>query len=125
MLQVLHRLQFSLKSWQTLCYVFTLMSCLKVKPNFFSILLFVFVLSLSPDLSISYVICMSLVSTRMSALCHSYVLVCQPYVTLMYSYGIRMSLVCGFTMNPIRLVPLSTLKMFRIDLFLNFAIAMT
>ena len=30
---------------------------------------------------------------------HSYVLVWHPYVTRMYSYLIRMSLVCGFTMN--------------------------
>ena len=28
-----------------------------------------------------------------------HVLVCHPYVTRMYSYLIRMSLVCGFTMN--------------------------
>ena len=30
---------------------------------------------------------------------NQYVLVCHPYVTRMYSYVIRMSLVCGFTMN--------------------------
>ena len=42
----------------------------------------------------SYVICMSLICTRMSSICHSYVLVCHPCVTLMYSYVIRMSLVC-------------------------------
>ena len=33
--------------------------------------------------------------TRMSSVCHSYLLVC-------HSYVIRMSLVCGFTMNPPR-----------------------
>ena len=79
----------------------------------------------------SYVIRMSLVSTRMSSvchsytrmssMCHSYVLVCHPYVTrilvchphvtrmhsyficmsLVYSFVIRMSLVCGFSMNPL------------------------
>ena len=32
--------------------------------------------------------------TRMSSVCHSYVLVCHPCVTRMYSYVIRMSLVC-------------------------------
>ena len=37
---------------------------------------------------------MLLVCTRMSSVCHSYVLVCLPYVTGMYSYFIRMSLVC-------------------------------
>ena len=45
------------------------------------------------------VICMSLVCTRMSSVSHSYVLEYHPYVTRMYSYVIRMSLVCGFTMN--------------------------
>ena len=40
-----------------------------------------------------YVIRMSLVSTRMSSVWHSYVVVCHPYVTRMYSYVIRMSLV--------------------------------
>ena len=42
----------------------------------------------------SYVIRMSLVCTRISFICHSYVLVCHLYVTRMYSYVIRMSLVC-------------------------------
>ena len=42
----------------------------------------------------SYVICMSFVCTRLSSICHSYVLVCHPYVTRMHSYVIRMSLVC-------------------------------
>ena len=50
----------------------------------------------------SYVpVCMSLVyhsyvrrMFRMSSVCHSYVPVCRPYVTCMYSYIIRMSLVC-------------------------------
>ena len=56
-----------------------------------------------------YSIHMSLVCTRVSFLYHSYVIVCYPYVTRMYSYVIyvthmhsyviRMSLVCGFTMN--------------------------
>ena len=32
--------------------------------------------------------------TRVSFVCKSYVLVCHPYVTRMYSYVIRMSLVC-------------------------------
>ena len=35
-----------------------------------------------------------LVCTRMPSICHSHVLVCNPYVTRMYSYVIRMSLVC-------------------------------
>ena len=61
----------------------------------------------------SYVICMylhvihmSLVCTRKSSVCYSYVLVCtrmssvcHSYATRMYSYVIRMSLACGFTMN--------------------------
>ena len=54
----------------------------------------------------SCVIPMSLACTIMSSLYHSYVLVCHPYVTRMYLHvirmslvGIRMSLVCGFTMN--------------------------
>ena len=38
-----------------------------------------------------------------SFVCHSYVihmlLVCNPFVTRMYSHVIRMSLVCDFTMN--------------------------
>ena len=32
--------------------------------------------------------------TRMSSVCHSYVFLCHPYVTRMYSYVTRMSLVC-------------------------------
>ena len=55
----------------------------------------------------SYVIRMSLVCTRMSSVCHSYVIcvscsyvfVCHPCVNLMYSYVIHMSLVCGFTVD--------------------------
>ena len=47
----------------------------------------------------SYVFCTIPVSTRMSSVCHSYVLICHPYFTCMYSYVIHMSLVCGFTMN--------------------------
>ena len=46
----------------------------------------------------SHVICMSLVCTRMSFVCHSnpirMSLVCHPYVTRMYSYVILTSLVC-------------------------------
>ena len=37
---------------------------------------------------------MSLACTRMSFICDSYVLVCDPCVTRMHSYGICMSLVC-------------------------------
>ena len=37
---------------------------------------------------------MSSVCTRMSSVCHSYVLSCHPYATRMYSYVIRMSSVC-------------------------------
>ena len=60
----------------------------------------------------SYVLCtrmssvcirMPSVCTRMSSLCHSYVLACHPYVTHIYLYVIRMSLVCGFTMNLFKL----------------------
>ena len=36
----------------------------------------------------------ALVSTRMLSVCHSYVFVCHSYVTCMYSYITRMSLVC-------------------------------
>ena len=42
----------------------------------------------------SYVIRISLVSTRLSFVCHSYVFACHLYVTRIYSYFIRMSLVC-------------------------------
>ena len=42
----------------------------------------------------SYVILVSLVCTRMPFVCDSYVLVYHPYVTRLYSYVIRMSLVC-------------------------------
>ena len=42
---------------------------------------------------------MSLVCTRMSFVCHLYLLVCHSYVTRMFLYVIRMSLVCGFAMN--------------------------
>ena len=38
--------------------------------------------------------------TRMSSLCHSYVVVCSPYVTGMYKYVTRMSLVCT-CMSPV------------------------
>ena len=41
-----------------------------------------------------YLIRMPVVCTRMSSACHSYVLVCHPYITHMYSYVIRMSLAC-------------------------------
>ena len=37
---------------------------------------------------------MSLVCSRMSSLCHSYVFVCHPFVTRMYSYVILLLLVC-------------------------------
>ena len=37
---------------------------------------------------------MSLTCTRMSSVCHSYILKCHPYVTCIDSYIIRMSLVC-------------------------------
>ena len=43
---------------------------------------------------VCHVIRVSLVCTRMSSACHSYVLVCYKYVTRMYLYVIRMSLVC-------------------------------
>ena len=39
----------------------------------------------------SYVICVSFVCTRMSSLCNSHLLVCQPHATGMYSYVIRVS----------------------------------
>ena len=41
----------------------------------------------------SYIIRISLVCTRMTLICHSFVIVCYPYVTRMYSYVIRISLV--------------------------------
>ena len=48
--------------------------------------------------NILHVIRMSLIGnsyvTRMSSVCHPYVLVCHPDVTCMYSYVIRMSLIC-------------------------------
>ena len=53
-----------------------------------------FVCHLYVTLMYSYLIRMSLVRTRMSPVCHSYVLVCHRYVTRMYSYVIRMSLAC-------------------------------
>ena len=40
-----------------------------------------------------------LMSLVISSVYHSYVLVCHPYVTRIYSYVIRMSLVCSFTMS--------------------------
>ena len=49
---------------------------------------------------------MSSVSHSYVPVCHSYVLVCYPYVTRMYSYVIRISLVCGFTMNRISVLNL-------------------
>ena len=42
----------------------------------------------------SYVICLSLTFTRISSVCHWYVLVCYSFVTRTYLYVIRMSLVC-------------------------------
>ena len=47
----------------------------------------------------SYVTRISLACVLMSPVSHSYVLVCHPYIICMYSYVIRLSLVCGFTMN--------------------------
>ena len=59
-----------------------------------------------------YVIGMSVVCTRMSSVCHSshkclyvmvchsYVLVCNPHVTRIYSYVIRMSTICS-PMSPV------------------------
>ena len=49
-----------------------------------------------------YVICMSLVYIRISSVYRWCVLLCHLYVTRMYSYVIGMSLVCGFTMNPLK-----------------------
>ena len=52
----------------------------------------------------SYVTRVLLLWTRMSPVCHSYILVCHlvchSYVLACQPYVIRMSLVCGFTMNP-------------------------
>ena len=48
----------------------------------------------------SYVISMSLVWTCMSSVCHSYIFVCDPYVTRMYSCVIRVSLVCARMSSP-------------------------
>ena len=51
----------------------------------------------------SYVLVCYMYVTRMYLnvmICHSYVIVCHPYVTRMYLYVIRMSLVCGFTIEP-------------------------
>ena len=42
---------------------------------------------------------MSFVCQLYVLVCHSYVLVCHLYVTPMYLYVIRISLVCGFTMD--------------------------
>ena len=53
-----------------------------------------YILECHPSLVCNHVIGMSLVCTRMSSVCHSYVLACPPYVTFMYLYVIRMSLVC-------------------------------
>ena len=41
-----------------------------------------------------HVIYMSLVCTRISPICHSYVLVCHPHITRMHTYVIRMLFVC-------------------------------
>ena len=49
-----------------------------------------------------YVFLMSLVCTPISFVYHLYVLVCHSYVTRIYSYAIRMSFVCGFTMKRAR-----------------------
>ena len=53
----------------------------------------------------SYVRVCHLHVTRMYSyvmVCHSYVFVCHPYVTRMYSCIIRMSLLCGFTMDHLK-----------------------
>ena len=59
---------------------------------------------MSPTCHSYVLVCHSyvLVCTRKSSVCHSYVLVCHPHVTRMYSLVICMSLVCSFTMNPIK-----------------------
>ena len=49
-----------------------------------------------------YVFLMSLVCTPISFVYHLYVLACHSYVTRIYSYAIRMSFVCGFTMKRVR-----------------------
>ena len=48
----------------------------------------------------SYVISMSLVWTCMSSVCHSYIFVCDPYVTRTCSCVIRVSLVCARMSSP-------------------------
>ena len=52
-------------------------------------------------MSLLYV-CKSSVCARMPFVCHLYLLVCRLYATRMYSYVIRMSLVCGFALNYIK-----------------------
>ena len=61
---------------------------------------------------------MSLICTRISSACHSYVLVYHPYVFCMYSYVIRMSLVCSFTMN--RFIATPNLNFFAVWWSVNF-----
>ena len=58
----------------------------------------------------SHVIHRSFVCTRMTSVCHSYiirmysyVIRMYSYVTRMYSYVNRISLVCGFTMNRVKM----------------------
>ena len=51
----------------------------------------------------SYVVRMSLACTCMSIVCHSHAFVCQPYVTRMYPYVIRMSRVSRVYFYVIRL----------------------
>ena len=48
-------------------------------------------------------VCNSFVCTRMPFLPHSHVLVCHPYVTRMFSYVIRISLVCHLYSYVIRM----------------------
>ena len=55
---------------------------------------FIFLSNGMPSVCHSYVIRISLVCSPMASACHSYVLVCDLYVTRMYSHVIRMSLVC-------------------------------
>ena len=70
----------------------------------------------------SYVTCMSLVCIRMSFVCRWYVFACHLYVSRMcrmYSYTIRMSLVCISTMN-LFCILLFFLKRFWLHKFKNF-----
>ena len=63
-----------------------------------------------PSVWQSYVLVCHPYVTGISSVCHSYVLICHSYVTRMYSYVIRISLVCGFTMNHLALAKKSCNK---------------